>query len=161
MSYWHFYSTKWRVQYGGWFVLCRFFSREITPGKKIKRRHAKRRNNETTPCEKTKSRNNTTWKDEKRHAKRRQIDSYKRRIFAWRLFVLEFRLFVWRVTLFRLFAWRYFVYSHGLISSFRFFGWLYFGAKRRNGTNQPPKFRAITSPQGNSKRCQLGISSEV
>ena len=44
----------------------------------------------------------------------------------FRLFVLEFRLFVWRVSLFRLFAWRYFVvfvFSHGVISSFRLFVW--------------------------------------
>ena len=52
------------------------------------------------------------------------------------LFVLEFRLFVWRVSLCHLFAWRYFVFSQGVISSFRvaffrFFAWRYFGAKRR------------------------------
>ena len=43
------------------------------------------------------------------------------RVAFFRLFVLEFRLFVWRVSLFRLFAWRYFVFSHGVISSFRLF----------------------------------------
>ena len=73
------------------------------------------------------------------------------RVAFFRLFVLEFRLFVWRVSLFRLFALRYFIFSafrmalfrlfvlsRGVFSSFRFFAWRYFGAKRRNGTNQPP-----------------------
>ena len=33
--------------------------------------------------------------------------------------MLEFRLFMWQISLFRLFAWRYCVFSHGVISSFR------------------------------------------
>ena len=44
----------------------------------------------------------------------------------FRLFVLEFRLFVWRVSLFRLFTWRYFVFSHGVILPFRLFAWRLF-----------------------------------
>ena len=48
------------------------------------------------------------------------------RLAFFRLFMLEFRLFVWRVSLFRLFAWRYFVFSHGVISSFRLFAWRLF-----------------------------------
>ena len=44
----------------------------------------------------------------------------------FRLFVLEFQLFMWRLSLFRLFAWRYFVFSHGVISSFRLFAWRLF-----------------------------------
>ena len=55
--------------------------------------------------------------------KRRQIDSFKAsfRVAFFRLFVLEFRLFVWRVSLFRLFAWRYFVFSSFRLASFRLF----------------------------------------
>ena len=46
--------------------------------------------------------------------------------FVWRyfrLFVLEFRLFVWLVSLFRLFAWRYFVFSYFRMALFRLFAW--------------------------------------
>ena len=46
--------------------------------------------------------------------------------FVWRyfrLFVLEFRLFVWLVSLFQLFAWRYFVFSYFCMALFRLFAW--------------------------------------
>ena len=64
------------------------------------------------------------------------------RLFAWRLFDFSHGVFScgvissFRVALFRLFAWRYFVFSRGAFSFF--LAWRYFGAKRRNGTNQPP-----------------------
>ena len=55
-------------------------------------------------------------------------------------FMLEFLLFVQRVSSFRVALFRLFVFSHGVISLFRLFAWRYFAAKRRNGTNQPPYF---------------------
>ena len=94
--------------YGGWSVPFRLFA--------PKQRHAKKRKDATRKDELWR-RNNAMGKDEKHHTKRRQIDSFKWRLFAWRFFffffrhfVLEFRLFVRRISLFRLFAWRLFVF---------------------------------------------------
>ena len=76
------------------------------------------RKDQKTPCEKTKS----------RHAKRRQIESFKMsfRLAFFRPFALKFRPFAWRfssflMALFHLFAWRFFrlfVFSHGVFFVF-------------------------------------------
>ena len=83
--------------------LCHFvFSRRRRKNamRKDEKRHAKRRIDEITPCEKTKRRNppheKTKFqreKTKKRHAKRRHLKLYFCRLFAWCLFVfLSFRL---------------------------------------------------------------------
>ena len=101
---------------------------EKTPRKKTKRRHAKRRNNDTRKDATRKDETTLREKTKERQAKRRKVeitprektksptrkddkltilnDVFSRGVF--RLFVLEFRIFVWRVSLFRLFEWRYF-----------------------------------------------------
>ena len=101
-------------------------SREKTPCEKTKRRHAKKRKDATwkyelTPGEKMKRRNNATRKDEKHHAKRRQIDNFKWRLFAWRVFVFS----CWNFD-FSCGGFRYFVFSRGVILSFPLFAWRYF-----------------------------------
>ena len=88
---------------------------EITPGEKTTRKNA---------TQKTKRRDNARRKDEitkRRHAKRRKNKSLKWRYFARRFFVFSRSFFViWRG------AFRCFVFSPGVISSFRYFAWRFF-----------------------------------
>ena len=145
--------------------LCHFlFSSQnnaTRKNEKTQREKTKTRNN---ACKKTKRRNNATRKDEitkpatrkvdiptrkgekkKRHAKRRHLKLLICCLFAcfFFFFFFFFRLFTWRYFVFShgvFSSIRLFVFSHGVFSSFRFFvcfAWRYFGAKRRNGTNQP------------------------
>ena len=97
----------------------------------MKERQAKRRKDEITPRERTKS---ATRKDDKLTVlngvfSRGVFSSFRVGISTFR--VAGFVISSFRVALFRLFAWRYFVFSRGVLSSFRFFAWRYFGAKRR------------------------------
>ena len=109
-------------------------SSEKTKRRHAKRRHAKRRNDERTPSEKTKRRNNATRKDENTKSATRKDDKltvlnvvFLHGVFLYWNFDFScggFRYFVFsrgvissfRMALFRLFAWRLFVFWRGVIS---------------------------------------------
>ena len=90
------------------------------------RRHAKRRKNEKTlcekkrektkktPCEKTKRQNNAMRKEETRNAKRRNFSAKRQKTLCEKTPFGTLILSSFRVASFPLFAWRYFV-----LSSFR------------------------------------------
>ena len=124
------------ILYGGWFVLFSPRNNATRKNEKTKRRHAKRRKDEITPCEKTKRRNNATRKDEITKPATRKVEIPTRKdektprqktpfkivnlsSFRVELFVFFFVFSRGVISSFRLFAWRSFVFSHGVISSFR------------------------------------------
>ena len=121
MALFHYFAWRYFVFSRGVFSLFRLFAWRffvfllcVLAGRKDEITQAKRRNNEKTPCEKTKNK------------------SLKWRYFAWRFFVFSrsffvisrgaFRFFVFSpgvISSFRLAFFRYFVFSLGVISSWR------------------------------------------
>ena len=104
-----------------WWLVYAFlsFRREITPREKTKRRHAKRRNNairkdEITQLEKTKS---AARKDDK--------ITVLNGVFSHCFFFLFFVFSCWNFD-FSCSGFRYFVFSRGVISSFRMALFLFF-----------------------------------
>ena len=82
-----------------------------------KRRHAERRNNVRQKRQKTCK--DAMQKSKRHHAKERQNISFKWRLFACRFLSFRAEISSFRMAFFfLLFVWGYFVFSHGVFSSF-------------------------------------------